>query len=463
MTTLLGYTTQKLEALDSVRRFVEGGSSPAYPMMVFMESSNLCNLRCAMCEPFSPLNPFRASRIRSEDRGFMSMETARCVEELLPFAFKTPVFGYGEPTLSTDFPELLDMCGEYETLTSFFTNGTRLTPELCEQIVRNRVHEVTFSFSGSTKAEYEAVYQGSEWETVVGAIRQLARQKRLQKTSYPIISVNSIGYRHHIEHLEKFVRIMAGIGVDQIILIPLTPAPTTPQLAHHMSIPRSWAEGRTLWRAKVLARLLGIRLAAGAYEARMVSTQAEYDSARATAFASFGIAEDSVPIPLAELKNHGVVANVSEEDAQANIDAGGGYEGSTTGTDLGARDVYCFEPFNTLYVNRNGFLKPCCNALMPTRMGNLNEQSALGAWQGDVFETVRDTIVDGAYPDMCRNCVRFEPHPQHQFLATAKAYADWAWGAHHQHLPAEWAEVVQAIEAAGSNEAIVERQRGRSR
>lgn len=105
------------------------------------------------------------------------------VEEVLAHAFKTPVFGYGEPTLNPDLPQFLQMCGEYQTMASFFTNGMRLTPELCNSIVANRVYEVTVSLSGSTKEEYEAVYDGGVWESVLGASATWPNRRRQRGAS----------------------------------------------------------------------------------------------------------------------------------------------------------------------------------------------------------------------------------------------------------------------------------------
>ena len=457
------YTSAKLETLVSARRFVEGGPVPAYPMNVFLEVSNFCNLRCAMCQPFSNLNPQRLSSIRIEERGFMSKETAFKLESLLPHAFYAQVFGYGEPTLNPDFEQFLRLCGTYETLIVFFTNGMRLTPALCETIVANRVFEITVSFSGSSKADYEAIYVGGVWETVIEGIRGLAAQKAAANSLFPIITVNSLGFRHHIAELEEFVRVMADAGVNRIWVKPLIPTATTPHLAHHVSIPRPWVEGHILERAKSLAASMGVELLTTPYEATAVADEAQHAAAVDAVFSNFRSSSEVPYVPVRDLKNLVIEA----EDAppitpDADLREGKrGYQGFTPAKDLGAEDLYCFEPFYTLYAGRDGKLKPCCNAKPPTQMGDLLHQSGMDAWQGDEFTTVRRTILEGGYPNMCRACVRFgNAHPNHHFLDAVYDYRSWFGGVFGQDLPPEWAEGISAIEAAGSNRDIALRHAG---
>jgi hypothetical protein len=123
------------------------------------------------------------------------------------------VFGYGEPTINPQFLEFLDLAGRYETLISFFLNGMSMSQELVEKLIDNQVFEITISFSGATKADYESVYIGGVWETALSGISRLARRKAERGSYFPLISVNSIAYRHHVEKLEAFIGIMADAGV----------------------------------------------------------------------------------------------------------------------------------------------------------------------------------------------------------------------------------------------------------
>ena len=51
------FHAQKQQAIESFLDFIVGGEQPRWPLEVFIEVSNLCDLQCAMCHTFSALNP----------------------------------------------------------------------------------------------------------------------------------------------------------------------------------------------------------------------------------------------------------------------------------------------------------------------------------------------------------------------------------------------------------------------
>ncbi|MBK8289271.1 MAG: hypothetical protein IPK95_12115 [Cellvibrionales bacterium] len=56
------FTEQKREAIESFLRFSQGEEFPRWPLEVFLEVSNICDLQCAMCPTFSALNADRFLR-----------------------------------------------------------------------------------------------------------------------------------------------------------------------------------------------------------------------------------------------------------------------------------------------------------------------------------------------------------------------------------------------------------------
>jgi len=68
------FKQQKLETIASFCNFLEGGNHPQWPLEIFLEISNACDLKCAMCTTFSALSPNRFLKLKSSERGFL--ETA---------------------------------------------------------------------------------------------------------------------------------------------------------------------------------------------------------------------------------------------------------------------------------------------------------------------------------------------------------------------------------------------------
>src|SRR5262252_7238654 len=155
----------KRQTVDSFLRFSRGGPPPAWPAEIYLEVSNVCDLRCVMCPRFSAFNPDRKTAIRETEPGFMGSHAAeRSLRSLLEHALSVHVFGYGEPTIHPEFSTLLSEVAQYRVLMDFFTNGMHLTEALARQVVELSVHRITLSFSGATRETYESVYQGGDFD-----------------------------------------------------------------------------------------------------------------------------------------------------------------------------------------------------------------------------------------------------------------------------------------------------------
>jgi hypothetical protein len=409
-----------------------GKEAPRFPANVFLEVSNLCDLKCAMCGPFSALNPHRLLSLREEERGFMGLPPGELLDQVLQHALRIQVFGYGEPTINPEFPEFLDLAGRYEALISFFSNGMSLGPELVEKLIDNQVHEITISFSGATKAEYEAVYMGGVWETVLSGMSLLARRKAERGSHYPLITINSLAYRHHVEKLQAFVEIMADAGVNCIFLKPLVPVPTVPALGQHSMIYRPWIDQEPMQRAQQLSQARGVALIAHLFLISGATDQTDYEAKQHAMLRNFGLDPHELPpvVPITELKELAKQTKIKRpERAAAPVDSAAQTPEWTSidAAELNATGMYCFEPWNTLYVGRNLSVKPCCNAPSTTRFARIGgAETADKVWHGRAYEQTRRDIMGGRYPSFCTECVRTgNAYAQHSFVDTVGQYGTW--------------------------------------
>ncbi|MDD3288179.1 MAG: radical SAM protein [Alphaproteobacteria bacterium] len=460
---------KKLETIQSIQKFCEGGPFPAYPANIYLETSNLCNLQCVMCGAFSSVNPLRLIHIEKSQRGFMNLKDAVGVENLMEHTLFAQVFGYGEPTLNPDFVSFLKLCGKHGTVTSFYNNGMQLTDEIIEAIIENKVFEITTSMSG-IREDYEAAYNGAVWETVVDGLSRLAKRKAELNSKLPIISVNSLGFRHHIDRFEEFCKLMAGIGVNTIKLTPLIKPfmhiYNAPFLAHHVSIPRIWIEGVMLERAKALAASLGVEVQSHAYEATGVNDEEQYQAAREALFKDFGADISAPMVPIGEFKKLGIdpIRPPKEENDDKVMPPEGSraYNGHIPASELGAEGVCCLEPFYEFYICKDMSVKPCCYAPLPAHMGSMSKDVETAVWRGSAFNTMRETIIKEEYPEMCRICVETgHAHKNHHFLEAISDYGNWLRRSSGIEIfdDPRWVNVIEAIKAAGNNLDIVRRQR----
>ncbi|MFN8390546.1 MAG: SPASM domain-containing protein [Bdellovibrionota bacterium] len=432
------YAPQKRETIDSFLAFARGEEYPRWPIELFLEISNVCNLKCAMCPTFSALNPHRFSALKEEERGFIDQQLQRPLETLLAHALNVHCFGYGEPTIHPDFKSFISTIADYEVLIDFFTNGMYLTEELAEFLVEKQVHSITVSFSGLTKEEYESVYIGGIYEQVLSGLATLARIKMRNRSMYPYIEINSLAFEHHLARLDRFVELMADHGANKIHLKSLQAHAFIPQLSGHASVLRPWKEGEMLARARLIAAERGLIFSSTQYESTAVATDEAW---RSTKMRSRAVPNGDSFEPLVsitrfktEAKDLNVIrppagtAPSAREDMFATPDS----ElpaALAIGAPRGMKEpFYCFEPFKTVYVRRDGTVKPCCfanNAAPP--LGDLTQQEGAEIWNGPRYSLVRDSIMNQRYPlRTCQSCLKDGYGPRDHFThAQFDFYLAW--------------------------------------
>lgn len=416
----------KKNAIASYLDFVRGDAYPPLaPLELFIEISNLCNMQCAMCPTFSAINTNRVYSIKEKARGFFDLES--CMERLstiLPHVLYVHTYGYGEPTIHPQFQELIDYLSQFRVMIDFITNGMRLTREMCDFLVRKKVAKVTVSFSGSNQKDYENIYVGGKFDTVLKNIQYLNEAKKRADSPYPYITVNSIGFRHHINELHRFVDLMADHGVQLIEVKKLVES--IHHLRGHAAPYRPEVEGRVVAHAKDRAKARRILLSAEQYE---------------NASTPGSVSEPSIKIEdITDLAQHIALSQNSKNIRKVesmdllSLDIDREFEIELNLMPLNKENFgadsmfYCMEPYKTMYIRQNGFVKPCCFAPDTLAgLGNIHTRSGTDIWLGKAFSMIRKGIASGQYPKaLCEACIRqgvgYKKNPIQDLL---KNYIRW--------------------------------------
>ncbi|MFN8392096.1 MAG: radical SAM protein [Bdellovibrionota bacterium] len=430
---------KKQRTIDSFRNFISGSGYPKWPLELTLEVSHDCTLQCAMCEPFSKLKVRRSSLPPLS--GFFPLKNLEPLRDVLEHTLFVHCAGQGEPTLHPDFTTLMSVLSDFETLIDFSTNGLGLTDQLCRFLVQRRIFSVGISLSGSTKKDYENVYHGGTYETVIEGIRRLADAKKRCGSLYPLIEINSLAFEHHIQHIGTFVEQMAELGVNRVHVRPLVTSPNIPALAGHAVVCRPHVELELLRAASARGRTLGVELVSDylnpverpepAYWSGRKRTQyeksieAQLRKDRPVPIELFPSLRQTVPPdsftrqpPPPEPQAHG-------ELLRAYLDIRAVDELDTN------HPLYCMEPFTGLYVRQNGEVTTCAFAAAEApRLGTVVSESGAQIWCGERSTMVRDGILENLYPHRaCATCVQQRLGPQQNTIAE-KVAAYIAWRKH---------------------------------
>ncbi|MCC7516961.1 MAG: radical SAM protein [Pseudomonadales bacterium] len=450
------FTAEKREAVESFLRFAQGEEFPRWPLEVFLEVSNICDLQCAMCPTFSALNKDRFFALKREDRGVIAYDTAtEPLEEVLKHALIIHASGYGEPTIHPQYKELLLYLSRYEALIDFFTNGMHLDDELCQFLVQGHVHRISVSFSGVTAEEYENIYIGGDFERVLGGIRRLAKAKERANSQYPRIEINSLAFRHHIERLPDFVALMAEAGADVIHVKPLRLyGKKIAELQHHASNMHPDREAHIVQQAKVVADAHGVHLASAPYEATEKHAKnytrafdAMPDEEREQLFRK--ILEERIPV--ADIKDIAVSA-AKREQKKAVLQQGlvmrERHQFSVEPSDFfHHQGVPCMEPFKSFHAAFDGRVHTCCFTDAKHWIGHLQADNGETIWHNTIYSTLRQHAVRDEYlTSMCATCMKKGAYPKsHAFQAAYNTYAKWYEHVYGMPFLADLREQVQAV------------------
>lgn len=146
------------------------------PLVVDIELTNHCNLRCKMCDRE------RMTRLR----GYMP-ESIFCkvVDECQKYKIPLRFIGWGEPFMH---PKIIDYLEYAKPLLLHITNnGQVITERQMREIVRIGLDSIIFSFQGATKEGYEAM-RGTSYDKIVSNILKLVKIRGDKEKPYIHIS-----------------------------------------------------------------------------------------------------------------------------------------------------------------------------------------------------------------------------------------------------------------------------------
>jgi len=258
----------------------------------------------------------------------------------------------GEPLLREDLFEILGLIQEKQLEAHLITNGMLLTPQILTTLKQLRV-KVMISIDGATPATYEAIRHGADFEKVVQAARNCAKEGLLEAVNFTILKKN-------YTEIPGIMELARSIGISRVTFIGLKPCQFYPE---ELLTPEEYGEA--------------IRLACqGAQE---TGVEFFFDE----------------PFFWAVVKERGLLAREPVVG---------------TGILLPSTSACIFGEY--LFFEPNGEVKPCSFA--PMVLGNVNEKSLIEIWRevlnSPFFHQIKDSntrtgyCLDCQYLADCKGC-----------------------------------------------------------
>jgi radical SAM protein with 4Fe4S-binding SPASM domain len=185
-----------------------------FPLDVIAEASNICNLRCSMCFQTDEALPV----VKTTKVPHMSMETfTRIVDECAKYRLPALKLNWrGEPMLNKNFIEMLRYAKIKGILeVTSLTNGTLMDESKSRDIVDAKMDQLVISIDGFTKATYEKVRVGADYDVVFKNLKNLLRIRGKRRKPFIRLQYTESEINRH--ETEEFYQYWHG-KVDEITI-----------------------------------------------------------------------------------------------------------------------------------------------------------------------------------------------------------------------------------------------------
>ena len=178
------------------------------PICLTWELTYACNLQCVHC---------LSSSGRRDPRELTTAQARRIIDELHDLQVFYVNIGGGEPTIRSDFFELVDYAISRGVGVKFSTNGSRIDATVARRLAATDYLDVQISIDGMDAATNDAVRGEGSYAMARAAMDHLAA------AGFPKFKLSVVVTRHNAGQLDDFKRLADSYGA-QLRLTRLRPS-----------------------------------------------------------------------------------------------------------------------------------------------------------------------------------------------------------------------------------------------
>jgi radical SAM protein with 4Fe4S-binding SPASM domain len=183
-----------------------------YPLILMVEPTNLCNLKCPMCPS--------GAGIMKRSRGKMDIKKfKRLIDEIGGHLILVQFWNQGEPFIHTGLSEMVSYVKSKHVPAMTSTNGHFFqTRQQVASIVQSGIDEIIVSFDGVDQTTYEQYRVGGQFDKVIGGVKNLVQYKQNRRIKRPLINMQFLVLKHNEDQIEKIKTMGRKLGVDLVTL-----------------------------------------------------------------------------------------------------------------------------------------------------------------------------------------------------------------------------------------------------
>jgi radical SAM protein with 4Fe4S-binding SPASM domain len=324
-----------------------------YPHEVQLVPTNACNIHCSQCPK---------TWYETDNRHLDVNVYERVRDQLFPHIKILHLQGLGEPMISPLFSRIVEDAARHNVKVNFVTNASVLKQPMARRLAEIGAG-VTISLDGGTAPTHERLRRGSNFERVMQVFQWLSDAGAEFAGSGFSLNVNTVVTTMNVHELDAILEICRKHRVGHWALMNPGVGDRTDEFAQAAigSHPEE----------------LGVRLPALLARAAEYGVYVSYPS-----FIQLGQAS-AEPVPGEVLP---LPAGAPAFEPNGRLFPG-----------------KCADPWQRVYIDVDGWIRPCCRALW-IGMGNILEEDFLDIWNNEHFMRLRRTVNSNCPPSFCRDC-----------------------------------------------------------
>lgn len=181
------------------------------PIILMIEPSSRCNLRCPMC----PRQLIKKERSQ-QDMAFENFK--KIIDELCDTLMFLALWNYGEPLLNEKIIKMVEYTKKKEIAVALSTNVVLLTKNISLGLIEAGLDFLIVPLDGATKSTYEMYRKNAIFEQVIDNIRWLMIMRKKMKKNTPLVDLQFIIMKNNEHEIKLFRDLAKKLRVDMITL-----------------------------------------------------------------------------------------------------------------------------------------------------------------------------------------------------------------------------------------------------
>lgn len=203
--------------LKAASAYLGGDVAPtALPVVVKVDISPRCNLRCATCVHARPFGHAPLVKQRFPADAFMSVRRYReLVRQMDGRVSSVSLFYLGDPLVHPRLDELCRISAGAGLAVAVSTNFSfHLSDGKMRSLLESGVSHLRVCVDGASQKTYAKTRVGGDLGLVLKNLRRACRMRAALGRGFPRVEVQFVRHAHNIHEEPKVRRLASGLGVD---------------------------------------------------------------------------------------------------------------------------------------------------------------------------------------------------------------------------------------------------------